>query len=473
MSALSKYLNMGVNLASVLIFSRLLTPDELGVHVVAVAIAALAIEVRLLGTGGYLIRKEVITKHDCQRVIGVTMMISFPLGGAMFASSNWVGGLFEQEGIASILAILSLGFFSAPFIAVSHSILSRNFRFDVLLLNNVLTTVITFVASLVAFYMHAGYMSLAIGLVVGQLSKLLVFWLYKSTDISWRPSFSGFAEILKFGMFVSQAAVLRKLHETSPEIIIGKLGSPTLAAVFSRGVGLYKFFFDSVTSAVQPVVMPFLSKAKRSKKDVKESYLNAVSHLSILVIPILSVLSISAKPAVLLMFGDQWLESVEFVPVLCLLGIVRCVYCWANTLLVTMGFEKANFYRQCVITSCTVLFCSIGFSISLLYVAWAMVLTAIIDALLLGLAIRKNCNIGIGAIAKAHSKSIVVGILCCALTKLLYIFLELDNVKPIYVLLVLSVIIPIFWLNMVFLFRHPLANLIKGYFEILKNRINF
>ena len=219
--------------------------------------------------------------------------------------------------------------------------------------------------------------------------------------------------------------------------------------------------------------MPFLSKAKRSKKDVKESYLNAVSHLSILVIPILSVLSVSAKPAVLLMFGDQWLESVEFVPVLCILGIVRCIYCWANTLLVTMGYEKANFYRQCVITSSTVLFCTVGYSISLLHVAWAMVLTAVVDAWLLSRALRRYCNIEVKEVANAHSTSFIVGGLCGTFTYLLFTFLELDNVAPIYVLLILSLLMPPFWCILVFSLGHPISNITKRFFSGLQKTFKF
>lgn len=450
---------MGVTLASVVIFSRLLTPDELGIHVVAVAIAALAIEVRLLGTGGYLIRKEVVTREDCQRVIGVTMAISFPLGALMFATSAWVGSMFEAKGVDTILAILSLGFVTAPFISVSRSVLSKNFRFDILMVNNVLSTLVTFLASLCAFFLGAGYTCLAIGLVVGQFSKLFFFMFVNSLEISWKPSLKGAREVFKFGLFVAQASLLRKLAETSPEIIIGKLGSPALAAIFSRSVGLYRFFFDSVNSAVQPVVMPYLAKAKKNKTDLSSSYLNAVSHLSILIIPILCVLSLVAKPAILLMFGEQWLESVELVPILCFWGGLRSLYCWADTMLVTAGFEKSNFYRQVITTISTVLLCYCSFSYGLQYVAWALVATACIDNALLGLALRKHCRVGYIDVLKAHSTSFIVGIVCGGTTWLLNSWLNFEFLHPISVLLVLSATVPAVWLIAVIIFKHPISEI--------------
>ena len=459
LSALSKYLNMGITLASVVIFSRLLTPDELGIHVVAVAIAALAIEVRLLGTGGYLIRKEVITPEDCQRVIGVTMAISFPLGAIMFATSGWVGSMFETKGVDTILAILSLGFLTAPFISVSRSVLSKNFRFDILMVNNVLSTLVTFLASLCAFFLGAGYTCLAIGLVVGQFSKLFFFLFVNSPEISWKPSLKGAREVFRFGLFVAQASLLRKLAETSPEIIIGKLGNPALAAIFSRSVGLYKFFFDSVNSAVQPVVMPYLAKAKKNKTDLSSSYLNAVTHLSILIIPILCVLSIVAKPAILLMFGEQWLESVEFVPVLCFWGILKSLYCWANTMLVTAGFEKSNYYRQIAITFSTVLLCYLAYSHGLIYVAWALVATACIDNILLGMALRKHCNVRFREVLKSHSKSFIVGGACGLATLLLDSMLNFEQLQPLVVLLILTVTIPVIWLGTVIALGHSIADI--------------
>ena len=459
-SALSKYINMGINLASVVIFSRLLTPDELGVHVVAVAIAALAIEVRLLGTGGYLIRKESISKLDCQRVVGVTMAISFPLGILMFLTSGWVGSLFDEPGVDNVLAVLSLGFITAPFISVSRSVLSRDFRFDVLLLNNVLATVITFLASLAALFLNAGYMSLSIGLVVGQFSKMLFFIFYKSPDISWKPVFKNTLEVFKFGVFVSQAALLRKLAETSPDIIIGKLGNPALAAIFSRSIGLYKFFFDSVSSAVQPVVMPYLSNVKRVKGNTAEAYLNAVTHLSILIIPVLSVLALSAKPAILLMFGDQWLDSVQYVPALCILGMIRCIYCWADTMLVTAGFEKTNFYRQIVITICTILLCIVGFNFGLIYVAWGLVITTVVDSVLLGIALKRYCKVSPSSVMKSHLPSVSVGIICAALTLALDYLFEFNNISPFYVLVLLGLFMPIIWMLSVLALKHPISDII-------------
>ncbi len=464
LSSTTKYILLFINLASVVLYSRLLTPEEIGVHVVAVAVAALATEVRLLGTGGYLIKQDKVSKLDTQLVSGVTMIISYPLGIVLILLSPSIEAFYEVEGISEVLMILSLGFFIAPFIAVSRSILSREFKFKILMFANVTTSVATFVITLSAIWLEFSYLSLAIGLMTGQYLRLIIFYFVKPENVSWRPRLKGAKQVFRFGIFVAQASLLRKLSDTAPELIIGKLGGATMAAYFSRGLGLLNFAFDLVKSAVQPVVMPYLSEAKRAGGSESTAYLNAVSHLSVVLLPLLAVLSLSGYSAITLMFGDQWVESVAVVPALCLYGGIRTLYTWSDTLLITKGLEKINFYRQIISATLTISLCWLGFSFGFVFVGYGLAAAAFVDFCVVALTLKKHCAIPLHAFFNAHLKSLICASVCWLFAYAFNMMWVFEEQNSFVVFLALAVSTPIVWLTSIFIVNHKITSLLKYYY---------
>src|SRR5690606_12248372 len=125
---------------STMIVARLLTPAEIGTFAIASAIVLIASEFRLLGAGMYLVREQDIPPEKIRSALGLTFLISWGLGLAIFISAPWAAEFYELPDVANIFRILSVSFLLAPYISIPTALLQRNYKFDVLFRVTLLAT---------------------------------------------------------------------------------------------------------------------------------------------------------------------------------------------------------------------------------------------------------------------------------------------------------------------------------------------
>ena len=162
---MGRYAFIVINLISMMTYARLLTPEEIGVHVIAIAASAIIIELRLIGTGSYLIKLKEVRKEDTENVLFITLCISLFLGSILLILSEWLSSFYSTPGMSSVIEILFGTFLLTPFTAVSQSYFARTFNFKLLASINVLSALFTFLLTVLLIKLGLSYLSLAIGVL--------------------------------------------------------------------------------------------------------------------------------------------------------------------------------------------------------------------------------------------------------------------------------------------------------------------
>ena len=86
-SFVQKHLQLLVSIATVMILSRLISPEETGIFSIGVAIAALTHAVRDFGVGNFLIKEAEMTTGKIQTAFTVSLLIAAVLGVVLLARS--------------------------------------------------------------------------------------------------------------------------------------------------------------------------------------------------------------------------------------------------------------------------------------------------------------------------------------------------------------------------------------------------
>lgn len=444
---------------STALISRMLTPEEIGVHVVATAIAAIATEIRMLGTGGFLIRKKELLVEDCQRVLGVTLVICWVLGALLFLCANLIAESFNIPELGNTIRVLTLSFFVAPFISLTTAVLSREFKFKITVTLTFVVAQLTFLSSLLYIWLGFSYLSLAMGLITGLFFQLVALFFLRPQVMSWRPKISNPSEVLKFGGYVSGASLFRRFSQSLPDLIIGKLGMPAQAAMFSRGLGLMDFTTKLIFTSVNPIVMPYLSDVKRNAGDDLQihGYLKASQYYCSLVVPMCAVAGIAAYPAIMLIFGGQWLEAVGIAKILAVWVCITSLKQFSNQLLITSDFEKKNFYLQLTVFIIKLVCCSIGFLAGLEGVAYGLVCAAFIELIIVIALLERTYRLSVLGFLQNHTKNILVTMVCCTVAYSGDYIFNYETVLPIYSAVGLAVVMPITWLISIWLIKHDIS----------------
>lgn len=266
---------MAIGLASSMITARLLSPDEIGTFAIASSVVMIMAEFRILGANAYLVRQAELTTEKIRSAYGLTILVSWSMGVGLAAASWPLADFFEIDGLAFVFLILAVSFLFAPYISIPDALLVRDYRFREIATINVISSVVQLVLVVVLIEQGFSFYSLAISQAISIFVKF-VLSLYFTRDVRvYAPRFTGIKDIAKLGIFVSVAHVVRKAQTTFPDMLIGKLGSPTQVGIFSRGLGFTVFISTLLLSGISPVALPYFSGVKNKGQDVVAAYRHA------------------------------------------------------------------------------------------------------------------------------------------------------------------------------------------------------
>ncbi|MBW8191624.1 oligosaccharide flippase family protein [Neiella marina] len=470
-SVTSKYFGRLVALISVIIVSRLLTPDELGVYAIASALVLIAGELKSFGAGTYLIREKEIDSETVGKALGVSCMISWSVGALLVVSAWSIEQFYQKPDIAIIVVLLAASFFLAPHIGVGKSLLERDFRFSQILVIDIVSRLGQLASVVILISLGLSYFSLALSVIINNLLELLLVLWFKPKYYQKLPAFKNTHVIFKFGMLVTVANFIRQITRALPDLIIGKVGTSREVAFYSRGMGYINFLSMTINSGIRPVIGPYLSEKRRNRVDLIGPYLLTTKMMAGIMIPALAVSSYASYVVIVAMFGEQWIESAPLVSALCVATIIHNMIGMAITVLITAGFERQVLYRDIV------LFCVTALSIYFLYpyglqaVTYGAIGTATITFLITISMLKRLMSFSIYKQVSVHFQNFAVAAICVAAVAGVDQFIDYKSIPVLVALLVVAIVSMTSWLGGVLLVRHPLGDEILRVGVALKNKL--
>ena len=456
-SSLGRYVLMLIVLLNTILVARLLTPSEIGTFAIGSSFVMIMTEFRVLGANAYLIREKNLTENKIRSSYGLTRRVSWTMGFTLLFSSYPLSIFFDIDSLATLFLILSVSFFFAPYISIPHAILSRRYKFGLISKIYIFASLTNLIATITLIHLNFSFYSLAIGNLLAVIVQSILFLISTSDVKIYAPSFKKMGEIAHVGIYASLGHVLRKALFTAPDVLIGKMGSPTQVGFFSRGLGFINFTTETVMSGIFPVVSPYLADVKNAAEDFPDAYIRASQLITGVMCPLLAVASLFSLPAIHLMFGSQWNSAAPIASVIAFWAILKTPHIFSPQAAVTLGYEKQIFFKELVVFTCFLFSAIIGYQLGGIHGAsFAFIIVGLIDLALSSFFLKKLVKIQILKHFYHLLPSLFVTIICWIAAYSITIIYPFENNPAIMSLLQASIILPIFWVMSIFIFKHPL-----------------
>jgi O-antigen/teichoic acid export membrane protein len=400
-----------ITFLSIVGLSRLLTPAEIGVFAIVSSIVFLAIELRTFGVAQFLIRQKDITVDDVRSCLGLLIILSWGLTFILITSSTYIADFYEYTDLKYLVIIVSLTFLIAPYSAIIMALLTRDMKFGKLAIVKLLTIFSQAGCALLLAYLGFSYYALALSVIFSSCINLILLIKYSRPATPYIPLFRGISRLFKFGTYATLANLSNRFTFQLPDLVIGKVLSVGDVGIFSRAFGFINFSNSILTDGIRPVILPYLSEINRENKNLSESYLKIILYYSSISLPIFAAINVGAYPVINALFGSQWIFAASIASVLAIWGGVQSIHSFFPAVLVATNNEKSLMYIELVlllIRGVTIYLASVH---GLIFIAWGMVFSSIIDLVVKTLATKALIKIDLIRVVSQIWKSILIAIL--------------------------------------------------------------
>jgi O-antigen/teichoic acid export membrane protein len=375
---------------SMAIISRILTPAEIGVFLVASSLVYLIEAFRDFGVAACIVQEKDLTQSFVQTAFTIMTLLSLALGAAIFFAAGWIAIFFDEPEMTLMIRIACLAFIAAPISNPLLALMRRDMAFGAVAWTNILSTVVNSGLSIGLALAGYGAFSLIWGSVGAAFIACVValvarpdMWVFRLTLAEWR-------RVVPFGFWTTLVTILGMVFESFPRFILGRLLGFTAVGLFSRALSLSQLVEKTLLSAVQPVIMSDFAARFRSGEALSRRYLTGLEMVATLQWPAMACLAVLADPIVRLLLGSQWLEVIPILRIVAIAGMALFPASLTFPVLVAMGR-----IRDMAIVSLILFFISTSIiyaasQISLIAVAWSLLLVNPIQAIGMMLAVHRH-----------------------------------------------------------------------------------
>ncbi|MDQ1830150.1 lipopolysaccharide biosynthesis protein [Massilia scottii] len=339
-SFLESYLGIALNLVSFVLLARLLTPKQVGLFSVALAIISVTQVIRDFGLVNFLIQKKELTSDYIASAWGLALILGTSLFLLIQLCAPLIGDFYHEESLTTIARIVALNFLILPFNSVCLALLRRELNFKTVMRINLSGAVLSTIATLLMAWQGAGAYALAFGAVLNNAIIAAGIWHVGAAARLLRPALTKWREIMKFGGPLTVANVITSITMDINDLAVGKIMGFSAVAIASRAQGLMNLFHRDFMGAVRNVAYPAFSKAVRNGDALEEKYVASVTNVTAIAWTFYGFAALFPLEVLRLMFGPQWDQSAPLVPFFCLAGAASAMINLTPTVLLAAGHSK-------------------------------------------------------------------------------------------------------------------------------------
>jgi O-antigen/teichoic acid export membrane protein len=403
-----RYFSLIASFISLAAVSRLLTPHEIGLAVIGMAICGFWFRLREFTTASFLILREDVTQEDIRAAFTVSILLSALLCAILFAAAGFLAHAYQQEELALLLRVLALACFVEVIPGPVLAMFQRELAFGKVALINMSNAAVGTAATIAFALLGQGYLSAAFGWLAGvTTSAVLAILLWRDFSV-FRPIVRNWRGAISFGAYSGINLFLAGIYETLPCILIGKLISIGAAADYTRSLNIVQLPDKLFLAGVVAVALPAFVNHARQGNDMKRAYVHASIHITALQWPALILISILAYPAVSILLGAQWRNVVPLVQIMALGSVLSFSAALNYPVLVSLGCMREVLVRSFIVWPISALIVSAAASFGLTAAAFGYGIAIGFQSLISTYFIRRHIPLGWLEFARALRGSFIV-----------------------------------------------------------------
>lgn len=300
------------------VMARLLAPEEFGALAIILVFVNLGNVIVQSGLNTALIQSPEVSDEDYSTVFWMSTTFSLVLFVVIFVSAPAVSSFYAMPRLVWPLRVLAFVLVINAYNAVQVAAITRELQMKKVFRATIVSVLCSAVFGISCALLGFGLWALVIQQIVNQLSNCAAL----AFQLSWKPRFvfnaSRAKRLFSFGWKLMLSSMLDNIYQSTSDLVIGKMFSATALGLVSQGKKYPNAIGSMLDGAIQPVMLSAVSHVQDDTLKVKRMVSRALKTSTFLVIPTMSLFALLAPTLIPLLLGDQWIESVPFLQIYCI-----------------------------------------------------------------------------------------------------------------------------------------------------------
>ncbi|AIY13938.1 MULTISPECIES: lipopolysaccharide biosynthesis protein [Cellulophaga] len=341
-TAVEGFFSQGFMFVVGILLARILTPEEFGIIGIITAIVTILNSIIEGGFTSALIRKIDSDNNDYNTVFYTNLITSIIIYLVLFTFSEKISNYFDVQILNKILKISGTIIIINAVTIIQRTLLTKLLDFKKIAIISIISSIISGSISIILAYLDYGIWSLVFLAVSRPLINGILLW----TTTKWSPSMifskSSFKELFNYGYKLLISNLINTAYKNIYYFIIGKYFSPVSLGYYTRADQFQAPFSNNITLAIRRISFPILSEYQDDKHTLKLKFVKFLKFSIFLNFTVMICLITIAKPLVIVLIGEKWIQSIYYLQMLCIPGILYPLQVLHLNLLLIKGYSNLN-----------------------------------------------------------------------------------------------------------------------------------
>lgn len=316
-ATLERFASQLISFIVTMVLARLLTPSDYGTVALLTVFLLFAGILIDSGFGQALVQKKNASPIDFSTAFYFSLAISIIIYFILYLIASKIANFYDTPELESLLKVMALTLVFNAISSVQVAELNRGLLFNLSFKISMISAAASGLVGISLAFMNFGSWALVWSSVAGSFVGMVARWFV----ITWRPKLSFSFDALKSMWTYSWKLLVSALFDSAYSnlyaLLIGKIYSKPDLAYVNKGNHVPRLAMDSINGTLGRVAFPALSILQNQPDKLLSAMRRMISVSTGLVMPAMIGLAVCAKPVVLLLFGEQWIQAVPYLQLSC------------------------------------------------------------------------------------------------------------------------------------------------------------
>ena len=322
-TAISQIIKQGLSLLTVIILSRLLTPEDTGLFAMVLVIVGFNNLISDLGLSVATIQRPDLDHQQASALFWLNVLLGLGLAALTAISAPFVAHFYGEPRLAAPLLVISITFLVGALSVQHRALLRRQMLFTPLAYIEIASGILSAVVGIAGAFLGWSYWALVWMQFTLAPVQLIGSWI----ACPWKPTrpqrANEVGSMVSFGMNLTGFRVVNYVSRNLDNVLIGFFYGAAQLGLYARAYSLLVLPLGRINEPLASVAIPALSRLADSPEEYRKGYRRIVGTLCVVTMPLVACLIAASEWAVLALLGPQWVEASWIFALLGISGFIE------------------------------------------------------------------------------------------------------------------------------------------------------